>query len=506
MITVSPDILERFTRCYSLGAESNPLNVTGSPHFLRVKVPGGIITSDQFRRIAELATKYSRELVEITDRQDIQLHWIIAEDALDVFSVMDQLGFTTDMCGQGFGGAGLGDPRNIVCCPVSGIAKGEILNGYPLVKKLAKFFVGNPDFLDLPRKFKISISGCGTNCIMHEINDLAFIAVENGDQVGFMLLAGGSVGASLPGPRLAQSLGIFVKPEDAFDVAVAALETHRDYGNRESKAKARLKWLIEHWGLDKFRNMLEEKLGKRFERFEGQPVLKPSDHGGVGLQLQEGYSYVNIPTTAGRLTSHEMVNIADLAEKHGNGELRLTTTQNIIIPNVQASEALLEQLEGLGFPCNGSIPGRTSIGCPSEFCGKTKSSHAKELVNEIIAHLETNFNKAVLDEAEFRIHISGCPNNCCASTTAEIGLNAKRVKEGDEIKQTYDLYLGGGFGSDPSFGKLVEKNIPAEESKYKIASLLNGYVENKNPSENLRKFCNRHTNDELNAYLDKAGG
>lgn len=504
MITVSPDILERFTRCYSLGAESNPLNVTGSPHFLRVKVPGGIITSDQFRRIAELTIKYSRKLAEITDRQDIQLHWIIAEDALDIFTVMDQLGFTTDMCGQGFGGAGLGDPRNIVCCPVSGIVSGEILNGYPLVKKLTKFLVGNPDFLNLPRKFKISISGCGTNCIMHEVNDLAFIAVENGHQVGYMVLAGGSVGASLPGPRLAQSMGIFVKPEDAIDVAVAALEIHRDYGSRESKAKARLKWLIEHWGLERFRAMLEKKIGKRFERYDRQPEIKFSDHGGVGSQLQEGYFYVNIPTSAGRLTSYEMVNIADLAEEHGSGELRLTTTQNIIITDVKTPEVLVEQLEGLGFPCNGSMPGRTSIGCPSEFCGKTKSPHAKELVNEIIAHLETSFDKTILDEAEFRMHISGCPNNCCACTTAEIGLNAKRVKEDNEIIQTYDLYLGGGFGSDPSFGRLVEKKIPAGESKYKIASLLDGYVQNKNPSENLREFCKRHTKDELKAYLNKS--
>lgn len=506
MITVSTDILERFTRRFSLGAESNPLNVTGSPHFLRIKIPGGLTTSEQFRQVAQLVTKYSRELAEITDRQAIQLHWIIAEDALDVFAALDKLGFTTDMCGQGYAGAGLGDPRNIVCCPVSGIEKGEILNGYPLVQKLTKFFVGNSDFLNLPRKFKISIAGCGSNCIMHEINDLAFIAVKNGSQTGFTLLVGGSVGASLPGPRLAQPLGVFVKPEEAFDVAVAIAELHRDHGNRESKAKARLKWLIENWGLDKFREVLEEKLGKTLARYEKQPSLKPSDHEGVQPQPQEGYYYVNIPTSAGRVTSHEMLKIADLADEYGSGELRLTTTQNIIIPNVQAQDALIKRLEALNFSCDVSKPARVSIGCPSEFCGKTKSPHAKEMLNEIIEHLEAHFSKTVLDEAAFRMHISGCPNNCCASTMAEIGLNAKRVKNGDEIKQTYDISLGGGFGSEPSFGSVIQKKVPAGESKYKIASLLNSYLKKKNPDENLRGFCNRHTPDELKAYLNKTGG
>jgi len=305
---------------------------------------------------------------------------------------------------------------------------------------------------------------------------------------------------------LAQPLGVFVKPEDAFDVAVATVELHRDHGNRESKAKARLKWLIENWGLDKFRGVLEEKLGKTLERYEDQPSLKSSDHEGVQPQSQEGYYYVNIPTSAGRVTSHEMLTIADLAEEYGNGELRLTTTQNIIIPNVQSQEALLKRLETLQFSYDGSKPAITSIGCPSEFCGKTKSPHAKEVLNEIIEHLETHFSKTVLDKAAFRMHISGCPNNCCASTMAEIGLNAKRVKDGDEIRQTYDIFLGGGFGSEPSFGSVIQKKVPAGESKYKIASLLNSYLKEKNPNENLRGFCNRHTNDELKAYLNETGG
>ncbi|NIM45621.1 MAG: hypothetical protein GTO54_08365, partial [Nitrososphaeria archaeon] len=153
--------IDRFTRRYSIGRDSNPLNVTGSLHFLRVKLIGGQINSEQFLRVAELAEIYSKGRIEVTNRQCIQLHWIGGDEAIDVFSALDELGFTTDMCGQGFGGARYGDVRNIVCCPTSGIEKDEILNGYPLVEMLTKFFVGNPDFLDMPRKFKFSVSGCG---------------------------------------------------------------------------------------------------------------------------------------------------------------------------------------------------------------------------------------------------------------------------------------------------------------------------------------------------------
>jgi sulfite reductase beta subunit-like hemoprotein len=242
MKTMVSDI-KRFTRRYSIGRDSNPLEITGSQHFLRVKVPGGIITSDQFRRVAELTARYSKDQAEVTNRQSIQLHWIEADDAIDIFSTLDELGFTTDMCGQGFGGARYGDVRNIVCCSTSGIEKGEILNGYPMVEELTNFFVGNPDFLDMPRKFKFSVSGCGYDCTRAQINDLAFVAVENDDEIGYAILVGGSIGSSLPGPRLAKPAGIIVRPENAFEVAVAAAEIHRDYSNRESKAKARFKWL-----------------------------------------------------------------------------------------------------------------------------------------------------------------------------------------------------------------------------------------------------------------------
>jgi len=498
--------IERFLGRYSIGRDSNPLDITGSLHFLRIKVPGGFITSEQFRRLAELAAEYGKGQAEITDRQDIQLHWIRAEDTLDLFSVMDKLGFTTDMCGQGFGGARYGDVRNIVCCPASGIEEHEILNGYPLVKELTRFFVGNPDYLDLPRKFKISVSGCGSDCTRAEVDDLAFVAVKKGDEAGFTLLVGGSAGSSLPGPRLARPTNIFVKPEDAFNIAIASVEIHRDYGERENKAKARFKWLVENWGVEKFLATLREKLGDVLEPYEGPVFMRDSDHEGVQPQNQDGRYYVNIPRLGGRLTSQEMISIADLAEEYGNGELRLTPRQNIIIPNVEEKDSLIKRLEEMKFSFSGSELRWTSLGCASDFCGKTQNPHAKEVLKDVIEHLERRFGTKALDEAAFRIHVSGCPHSCCASMIAEVGLTGKHVREGNEIKQTYDILLGGSFGQKPSIGRLITEKVPAAELKHKISSLLGVYLKERDSGESLREFCERHTTEQLRAYLHNTGG
>jgi len=506
LTTIATADLERFIGRYSIGRDSNPLNPTESLHFLRIKVPGGFITSEQFRRVADLAKTYGRGYAEITDRQDIQLHWIEAEDALEIFSVMAELGFTTDMCGQSFSGARYGDARNIVLCPVSGVEKDEVLNGYPLMKKLSDFFTGNPDFMDMPRKFKFSISGCGSDCTRAEINDLAFVAVRKEDKIGFTLLAGGSIGASLPGPRLAKPLGVFVKPEDAFDVAVATIEIHRDYGNRESKAKARFKWLLENWGLEKFLNVLEEKLGKTLESYDGPVFLKQTNHEGVQPQSQEDYYYVNIPLMGGRLSSDAMVSLANLADEYGSGDLRLTPIQNIIILNVKEKDMLLKRLEEVGFSLNGSKLRWTSMGCASDFCGKTVRLHAKEIVREIVSYLEKQFDNELLDEAGFRIHVSGCPNNCCANSIAEIGLAGKLIRENGERKQSYDILLGGGFGQNPSLGRVIEMKVPADKLKHKVEFLLRNYLKKRKQVESLREFCNRHTIEELKSYLSSTDG
>jgi len=500
------DDITRFIGRYSIGRDANPLPTMGSLHFLRVKVPGGLITSDQLRGVAEVAEKYGRGQGEMTNRQDIQLHWIEAEDTLEIFSRMEKLGFTTDMCGQGFAGPEYGDVRNVVCCPASGIERGELIDVRPLLNRLSDHFIGNREFHDMPRKFKISLSACRSDCTRAVVNDLALVAAEKGGVVGYALLAGGSVGVSLPGPRLAKPLGVFIDPEEAFDVVVAVVETHRDYGSRESKAKARLKWLLETWGLEKFRKVLEEKLGKSLEDYEGPVFQREDAHLGIQPQRQDGYFYVNVPTLGGRLSSKDMVLFADLSDEYGDGDLRLTPRQNIIIANVKEKGALLRRLEEEGFPAEVSWLRWNSVGCASDFCGKTVSPHCKEILKETVDRIESRFDEGLLNEARLRMHVSGCPNNCCAKEIAEIGLSGLLTKEDGETRQSYDILLGGKFGLTTTIGRLIEGRVPSRNVPAKIEALLTNYLARRRASEGLGEFCNRHTVEELKAYMKTKEG
>jgi sulfite reductase (ferredoxin) len=505
-LTLDVEDLERFMGRFSLGRDSDPLPTTSSPHFLRIKIPGGFLTSHQLLRIAEMAKSYSRGQVEITNRQDIQLHWIEAEQAVTLFTIMDDLGFTTDMCGQGFSGARYGDPRNIVCCPVSGIDQNELVNGTPLLHKLSEFLIGNPAFQDMPRKFKFAISGCGCDCTRAVTNDLAFVAVRQDERVGFTVLAGGSVGSSLPGPRLAQPLGIFIPSEEAYDVAIASIKLHREYSSRESKAKARFKWLFHSWGRDKFVQALSDKLGNQFDSYTGPSFSRGGVHEGIQPQKQAGFSYLHLPILGGSLSSEDLTNLAHIAETYGNGELRLTPTQNIIIPYITQQMQCLNAITKLGFSVTGAPMYWNSMGCASNFCGKTMTPHAKELCAQLIHRLETRFSHELLEEAGLRIHVSGCYNNCCANVISEIGLAGRLIRTDSAMNQCYHILLGGSYGLTAHQGTVIQENVPVENVVPMLEQLVYHYSQKKTAHETLHKFCLRHSPLELQNFLRPSGG
>ena len=302
------DIL-KFANRYSLGSEKGE----GSKHFLRIKIPNGILTTQQFRKIADLSEKYGRKYAEITDRQDIQLHWIEAEDAPAIFGVLQGLGFTTDKCGQGYPGVGHGDVRNIEGCSVAGVDKDELIDTSPMAKELDQFFTGNKDFEDLPRKIKISISGCSLNCPAPEAYDLAFMATKKpSGKVGFIVFVGGTLGSS---PHIAQQLKVWVEPELVVEFTKAVVEIFRDNGRREVKAKARFRWLVEEWGIDRLRSAIETKLGKKLEPYELERLsIRQAEHIGVNPQKQKGKVYINVPVLGGVLSTDIIRQIADLAD------------------------------------------------------------------------------------------------------------------------------------------------------------------------------------------------
>ncbi len=461
------EILSKFMGKYSLGRDGG----NDSLHFLRVKIPGGIIDSRRFRTIAELSANYGRGYAEITDRQDIQLHWIDSEDAIEIFSILDSISLTTDMCGQAFPYAGRGDVRNIVGCPLAGIGKEEQINGHPIIKKLTEFFSGNPEFLDLPKKFKFSISGCRYDCTRSWINDVAFVPAQKDGIWGFTVIAGGGTGASIPGPKKAVPLNIFLGPDEVFDFAVATVEIFRDFGDRSSKSKARFKYLFEKMGREKFLKIVSELTGKEFEEYRGQISRPWKEHCGTGT-LKNETGYINIPLPGGILNAEKMQILSDLTDRYGNGELRLTAFQNIIIPGINDIDAITEELRELGFETEGICPQWTAVGCASDFCGKTRDYHAKNMVSMILERIK---KYEALKNRDVKIGVSGCKNNCGYSVMAHIGLIGKLMKYNGDIIQAYDIFTGKGLengGSD-----LLVSSVPAMRAVEIVEKIVKMYSE-----------------------------
>lgn len=447
--------ISKFVGRYSLGRD----NGNGSLHFLRIKIPAGQIDSERLRKIAELSRKYGRGYAEITDRQSIQLHWIDPEKSLEIFGELYEIGYFTDMCGQGFSGACFGDVRNIIACSLSGkISDFDVAKH---AKKLTDFFTGNPEYLDLPRKFKIAFTGCGGDCVRLGINDLGMFGLEYNGEKGFIPFVGGSIGASHPGPTLAKSLGVFVPESRTFDFVKAVVEIHRDHSSRESKVKARFKNLVSQWGIERLREEIEKRVGS-LERIDVE-TPSPGDHNGSGVQIN-GLHYYTLPVLGGVLSADKLDFIADMADKHANGEVRLTTEQNVTFVDVEDVEKLKKDLSK-EFELKEGRLHYSSIACTSSFCGRTNEPHAKELLQKLV---EVCDRKGVKD---VRIHISGCRNACGCHHVGEIGLVGRAVKTENGVVQGYDLLVGGDF-SKLKMARVVKEGLYGEKLIEEFEKLL----------------------------------
>jgi sulfite reductase beta subunit-like hemoprotein len=490
----SPKDLEAFHDRYVLGKDK----CEGSSHFLRIKIPNGRLNADQFKAIAGLSETYGRGYAEITDRQNLQLHWIEPKNALDIFSNLEKIGFSTDHGGQGIPTAQHGDVRAIVSCPAAGMDKNELIDAWPIVKQLDSFFNGNKDFLDMPRKFKIAISACSLNCGNPEMQDISFIAVKRpSNKIGFAVLVGGTIAAV---PQLARQLNVIVEPEEILEVTRCAAEIFRDFGSRESKAKARFRWLVDAWGTEKLRKTIEQKMRKTLETYslEQLPTCK-GEHVGVQPQKQEGYSYINLPIASGILSSEKMLKIAQIAEEYGNGELRLTAFQNIILANIpdESMKSSLKSLETIEYPTKANLKW-TTIACAGNFCGKT-IDHPKNRAKEVVNYLEERFGES-LNNAKLRISFSGCPNGCARHLIADIGLQGMALASEGKNMPGYNLYIRANSGSAAALGKLIQRGIKAEEVKFALANLVDAYLKNES-NGTFNEFCNRKSVEELQAII-----
>jgi sulfite reductase (ferredoxin) len=462
---------------------------------MRIGIPNGIVSGHQLRAIGELAKKYGRNLADITVRQCIQLHWLTIESLPEIVDALNMIGLSPiSACGD--------VTRNVTGCPLAGVAADELVNGSALAAEISKELSGNPDFYNLPRKFKVCVTGCPSWCSHPEINDIAFTATKLDCQIGYSLRVGGGLSKE---PHLAVRLNAFVLPEQAVRVTRAVAEIFREQQKlRENRAQARMKYLFlkEGWTAESFLAELQSRLD--FTLLPAAPEQVPDDiyrdHAGIHAQQQPGLSSVGATVLRGRLTADQLLAAATLAERFGSGALRTTISQNLIfidIPNQKTAE-LVSELGKIGLQVEGSNFWRGAVACTgTEFC-KLAITETKGFTRWLVDELEERLPEF---DQQLRLNVTGCPNGCGHHWIADIGMEGKKIKLDGKLTDAYYFCLGGAVGQHAAIARPVGFRCPAPLVPEAIERLLRHYLATREREENLRAWFLRHTNEELRAHL-----
>jgi ferredoxin-nitrite reductase len=461
------DKTDRDHRLKWLGVFFRP--VTPGKFMLRLRMPSGIITSTQLQVLASIIQRYGDDgSGDITTRQNIQLRGIRLEDIPSIFQQLEDCGLTSVQ-------SGMDNVRNITGSPVAGIDANELIDTRDLVQQVQDMITnrgqGNPEFTNLPRKFNIAIEGGRDNSVHAEINDIAFVPAYRDGVLGFNVLVGGFFSAKRC--EAAIPLNAWVLPTDVVAICRAILEVYRDHGPRANRQKSRLMWLIDDWGIERFRAAVADQMGRSLAPAAAKDELDwdKRDHIGVYPQSQAGLNYVGIHIPVGRLQASDMSELARLAEVYGTGELRLTVEQNVIIPHVPDSrlDALLaEPLLSDRFSIDPAPLMRSLVSCTgAQFCNfaliETKQ-RAVALVKELEAELDL--------PRSVRMHWTGCPNSCGQPQVAEIGLMGTKARKDGKAVDGVDIYMGGRVGKDAHLGTCVKKGVPCEDLKAVLTDIL----------------------------------
>jgi sulfite reductase (ferredoxin) len=462
---------------------------------LRIGIPNGIVSAGQLRVIGGLTRKYARNLADITVRQAIQLHWLTIESLPEIVAALNAAGLSPKgACGDVV--------RNVTGCPLAGVAADELVDASPLADKITELLKGNPEFYNLPRKFKISVTGCPSWCSHPEINDIGLTATEHNGQIGYSLRVGGGLSKE---PHLAVRLDAFVLPDQVLGVVRAVAEIFREQqGLRENRNEARLKYLFlkEGWTPESFLAELQSRL--EFKLLPAVPEKVPDDiyrdHTGIHPQRTQGLSYVGASVLRGRMTGEQLEAAAELAERFGSGALRTTVSQNLLfidIPNRKTAE-LAQELGKLGLHVDGSSFWRGAVACTgTEFC-KLAITETKGFTRWLVDELEERLPQF---DQQLRLHVTGCPNSCGQHWIADIGMEGKKIKHDGKLTDAYYFCLGGAVGQHAAIARPVGYRCPAPLVPESIERLLRHYLATRQPEENLRAWFLRHTNDELRAHL-----
>ncbi|MDX8146565.1 nitrite/sulfite reductase [Lentzea sp. BCCO 10_0061] len=453
---------------------------------MRVRSDGGALTTQQLKVLGEISQTYARDTADITDRQNIQYHWIAIEDVPTIWQKLEAVGLTTmEACGD--------SPRVILGSPVAGISEDEIINGQPAIDTILERYIGDPRFSNLPRKFKTAISGLQD--VAHEIHDIAFVGVNHPEHgPGFDLWVGGGLSTN---PMLGKRLGAWVPLDEVPDVWEAVISVFRDYGYRRLRHRARIKFLVADWGPEKFRQVVEDEYLKR-KMIDGpapETLKQQLDHIGVNKQ-KDGLFYVGAAPVAGRVSGSILVEVAKIAERAGSTRVRFTPQQKIIVLDVAESEIpeLKSGLAKLGLQVDPSPWRRGIMACTGiEFC-KLAIVETKARANDLVTQLEANL-KDIVDgvTAPITVHINGCPNSCARIQTADIGLKGQIVtdEQGNQV-EGFQVHLGGGLGLDAGFGrKLRGHKVTANELPEYVERIVRNFVAQRETDERFAQWVGR---------------
>jgi ferredoxin-nitrite reductase len=474
----------------------------GDAFMLRVKVPGGILTPDQTRVVGRIASDFANgpipnphfgnNFLDLTTRQDVQMHWLKMGDIPEIWRRLEEVGITTvQACGD--------SARNVLCCPVSGLGREEVIDAYPVAQSISDYFTGNREYANLPRKFKMSVTGCLEDCAQAEINDIGMLPARHEDgTVGFNLRVGGGLS---DGPRMASDIDVFVRPEDAVEITRGVAQVFGELGNRENRWTARMRYLVQELGPEGFREELARRVSVELTP-AGEDLTKHyrGDHVGVHPQKESGIYYVGLNVPVGRMSGEQFEEAGRLAEEYG-GEVRLATDQNMILTGVREErldDLLAEPLLRRYSPNPGAFE-RGVVACTgSEFCRfgivETKI-RALEWAREMDRRVGDPGQEAV------RMHFSGCSASCAQPQIGDVGFRGETAKKDGALVEGVDIGLGGSLGKDAAFIDWAEGAKPADEVPDALVRVFERFKEERREGERFHEWARRQRNPELRRTL-----
>jgi ferredoxin-nitrite reductase len=479
-----------------------PQKQGGDAFMMRIKVPGGVLKHEQARVIGKIAADFANgpipnphfgnNFLDLTTRQDVQMHWIKMGDVPEIWRRLEEVGVTTvQACGD--------SARNVLCCPVSGLGREEAIDAYPVAQAISNYFTGNREYANLPRKFKMSVTGCLEDCAQAEINDIGMLPAEREDgTLGFNLRVGGGLS---DGPRMASDIDVFVRPEDAVEITRSIAQVFGELGNRENRWTARMRYLVQELGPEGFREELEKRVCVELIP-AGEDLTKRyrGDHVGVHPQKDEGVYYVGLNVPVGRMSGEQFEEAGRLAEEYGS-EIRLATDQNLIIAGVR-EERLDDLLAEPLLKRYSSNPGafeRGVVACTgNEFC---RFAIVETKIRALEWAREMDRRVGELGQEAVRMHFSGCSASCAQPQIGDVGFRGETAKKKDAIVEGVDIGLGGSLGKDAAFIDWVEGSKPADEVPDALLRVFERFKEERREGERFHEWARRTRNEELRATL-----